>query len=82
VTTLTHNASSINGRLNTNPLDLNATAAPKETSEEWWDLTNADGKFVASGMYIALIDVPGVGKKTVKFAVIQEANITNGPEVR
>jgi hypothetical protein len=82
VTTLTHNASSINGRLNTNPLDLNATAAPKETSEEWWDLTNADGKFVASGMYIALIDVPGVGKKTVKFAVIQEANITNGPEIR
>lgn len=82
VTTLVHNASSTNGRLNTNPLDINATAAPKETSEEWWDLTNADGKFVASGMYIALIDVPGVGKKTVKFAVIQEANITNGPEIR
>lgn len=82
ITTLVHNASSTNGRVNTNPLDLNATAVPKETSEEWWNLTNADGKFVASGMYIALIDVPGVGKKTVKFAVIQEANITNGPEIR
>lgn len=82
ITTLAHNASSTNGRRNTNPLDINATASPGETSEEWWNLTNADGKFVASGMYIALIDVPGVGKKTVKFAVIQEANITNGPEIR
>jgi hypothetical protein len=38
-----------------------------------WRLQNKDGLPVASGMYIAYIDMPGIGTKTLKIAVIQEA---------
>ena len=38
---------------------------------EEWDLTNAKGHRVASGMYIALIEIWGVGKTLKKFAVIR-----------
>ncbi len=82
VATLRHNDLSNNNRVNTNPLDLAGTPTAKETSSEVWNLQNADGKYVASGMYIALIDAPGIGKKLVKFAVIQEAIQINGPDVR
>ncbi|MCF8355732.1 MAG: hypothetical protein K9H48_14870 [Melioribacteraceae bacterium] len=37
-----------------------------------WDLLNADALPVASGIYIAYIDMPGIGTKTMKLAVIQE----------
>ena len=37
-----------------------------------WDLRNADGLPVASGIYIAYIDMPGIGTKILKLAVIQE----------
>ena len=37
-----------------------------------WDLRNTDGLPVASGMYIAYIDMPGIGTKILKLAVIQE----------
>lgn len=37
-----------------------------------WDLRNRDGLPVASGMYIAYIDMPGIGTKILKLAVIQE----------
>lgn len=37
-----------------------------------WDLRNADGLPVASGMFLAYIDMPGIGSKILKLAVIQE----------
>ena len=38
-----------------------------------WDIRNKDGLPVASGMYIAYVDLPGVGSKVLKLAVILEA---------
>jgi hypothetical protein len=40
-----------------------------------WDLLNLVNYPVASGMYIAYIDVPNVGSKVVKMAVIQEQEL-------
>ncbi|MCX6149389.1 MAG: hypothetical protein NTX22_02560 [Ignavibacteriales bacterium] len=37
-----------------------------------WDLRNADGLPISSGMYIAYLDMPGVGTKILKIAVISE----------
>ncbi|MFA6981165.1 MAG: T9SS type A sorting domain-containing protein [Ignavibacteriaceae bacterium] len=37
-----------------------------------WDLKNMDQLPVASGMYIAYIEVPGAGTKVLKIAIIQE----------
>ena len=37
-----------------------------------WNLQNKDGLPVGSGMYIAYIDLPGVGTKILKLAVVQE----------
>ncbi len=37
-----------------------------------WDLRNKDGLPIASGMYIAYLDMPGVGTKIMKLAVIME----------
>ena len=37
-----------------------------------WNLLNSDGLPVASGVYIAYIDMPGIGTKILKLAVIQE----------
>ena len=37
-----------------------------------WDLKNMDHLPVASGMYIAYIEVPGAGTKVIKIAIIQE----------
>jgi hypothetical protein len=41
------------------------------SNEIAWDLRNKYGRRVASGIYIAHVEVPGVGAKTLKFAVIQ-----------
>ncbi|MFA6469969.1 MAG: hypothetical protein WCW35_13815 [Bacteroidota bacterium] len=41
------------------------------TGYERWDLRNIAGLPVASGMYIAYIEIPGVGNKTLKLAIIQ-----------
>jgi hypothetical protein len=41
------------------------------TSFERWDLKNQYGIPVASGMYIAHIDIKGVGEKVLKLAVFQ-----------
>lgn len=35
-----------------------------------WDLRNADGSRVASGIYVAHLDMPGIGEKIIKLAVI------------
>jgi hypothetical protein len=40
-----------------------------------WNLLNAVNYPVASGMYIAYIDVPGVGTKVLKMAIIQEQEL-------
>ncbi|MBZ0199581.1 MAG: hypothetical protein K8H86_06925, partial [Ignavibacteriaceae bacterium] len=37
-----------------------------------WNLRNADGLPVASGVYLAYLDMPGVGTKVMKLAVIME----------
>lgn len=37
-----------------------------------WNLQNRDGLPVASGIYLAYIDMPGIGSKVLKLAVIQE----------
>jgi hypothetical protein len=37
-----------------------------------WDLRNRDGLPVASGVYLTYIDMPGVGTKIMKIAVIME----------
>jgi hypothetical protein len=34
-----------------------------------WDLNNTAGVPIASGLYIALIDAPGIGSKTIKLAI-------------
>lgn len=34
-----------------------------------WDLKNLDDVPVASGLYLALIDAPGIGQKTMKLAI-------------
>jgi len=46
----------------------------KDESSQYvdWDLRNRDGLPVASGMYIAYIEMPGIGTKILKLAVIQE----------
>lgn len=36
-----------------------------------WNLKNFSGLKIASGIYIAYIEVPGVGSKVIKFAVVQ-----------
>lgn len=36
-----------------------------------WDLKNTTGLNVASGVYLINIDAPGVGNKTLKFALVQ-----------
>lgn len=41
---------------------------PLTTSD--WDLTNANDLPVASGMYIVYIDIPGVGTRILKVAVV------------
>ena len=42
-----------------------------DANEVTWNLRNEANLKVASGMYIAHIEVPGIGSKIVKFALIQ-----------
>lgn len=46
----------------------------KEAGSQYidWNLLNKDNLPVASGIYIAYIDMPGIGTKVLKLAVIQE----------
>jgi len=46
----------------------------KESDSPWldWDLRNRDGKAVASGIYLAHLDMPHIGKKILKLAVVQD----------
>lgn len=47
----------------------------KNDTADWvnWNLLNKDNLPVASGMYIAHIDMPGIGEKILKLAIIVEA---------
>ena len=91
IRTLQHNSSSFNDRTNTNPLgstndntdpDNNLNSNLGSTSVEIWDLKNEQQDFIASGMYVALIDAPGIGKVTKKLAIIMEEVRFNGPDIR
>jgi hypothetical protein len=41
-----------------------------ESNELSWNLRNEANLKIASGMYIAHVEVPGVGSKVLKFAII------------
>ena len=45
-----------------------------DPTTQWldWNLCNKDGMPVASGIYIAHLDMPGIGSKVLKIAVIKE----------
>ena len=70
VRTLNHNSSSNNDRVNNRPYDETYSPADDATSIERWDLKTSNGRYVASGMYIALVE-SAEGKRLVKFAIIQ-----------
>lgn len=42
-----------------------------QTNQLTWDLRNESKLKIASGMYIAHIEVPGVGEKILKFGIVQ-----------
>jgi hypothetical protein len=42
-----------------------------------WNLANEDNFPVASGMYLAYVDMPGLGSKILKIALIQEQEVPN-----
>ena len=46
----------------------------KSDNTPWldWDLLNKDGLPISSGMYIAYLEMPGIGNKILKLAVIVE----------
>jgi hypothetical protein len=46
----------------------------KSDNSPWldWDLLNTYGLPISSGMYIAYLDMPGVGTKILKLAVVVE----------
>ncbi|KAB2880999.1 hypothetical protein F9K33_03290 [bacterium] len=70
IRTLNHNSASDNDRVNNRPYDDSYSPADDATSIERWDLKTANGRYVASGMYIALVE-SAEGKRLVKFAIIQ-----------
>lgn len=54
----------------------------KDNNDQYlkWDLRNEAGKFVGSGIYIAHIEIPGVGTKILKLAIIPEQQYNTGRE--
>lgn len=46
-----------------------------ETTFARWDLLNQHWFPIASGMYLAYIEIPDVGTKVLKLAIIQEAEV-------
>jgi hypothetical protein len=50
-------------------LEKKNTGNPSNNSTLEWNLQNFDRVPVASGIYIALIDAPGIGQKTIKIVV-------------
>lgn len=51
------------------------TRAGAASQFERWDLANESGLPVASGIYLVYIEMPGLGSKILKVAVIQEQQI-------
>jgi hypothetical protein len=48
---------------------IERTSSSPDKSLEKWNLKNQGGSYVASGMYIAVVDCKELGAKTLKFAV-------------
>ncbi|MCB0284161.1 MAG: hypothetical protein KDF60_16355, partial [Calditrichaeota bacterium] len=50
------------------------TKLEKDNASAWldWDLKNVNGKNVASGIYIAHLDMPHIGKKVIKLALVND----------
>ncbi|RMI01314.1 MAG: hypothetical protein D6681_10985 [Calditrichaeota bacterium] len=46
-------------------------SAPEKNGRLSWDLRTKDGLEIAHGVYFYLVDAPGIGTKTGKFAVIK-----------
>ena len=46
-------------------------ATSVDDGSEFWDLRTKDGLNAAYGYYIYVVDAPGIGKKTGKFALIK-----------
>lgn len=79
VRTLYHHDNSNNDRVDPSPMDGDPDYGQPPgatTSIEVWDLRNRSGRFVASGMYVAVIEPLGelrnFGNATVKFAVFMD----------
>ena len=53
------------------------TKLEKDDPSQWldWNLLNVDNLPVATGIYIAHLDMPGVGEKVMKIAIIQEKQV-------
>ncbi len=57
-------------------IDPNSTGQNAESQFATWDLNNQHGLPVASGIYVAYIEMPGLGvTKTLKVAIIQEQQV-------
>lgn len=52
----------------------------KDNADQYlkWDLRNDAGKFVGSGIYIAHIELPGIGTRIMKLAIIPEQQFNTG----
>ena len=48
---------------------INTINKDNTTSDQQWNLRTFEDVPVASGMYIALIDAPGIGQKIIKLAI-------------
>ena len=50
------------------------TLEKNDETTQWmdWDLRNQQGVPVASAIYIAYLEMPGIGEKIMKIAVIME----------
>ena len=72
VRTLRHDEGSNNESVVSNPNDSTEVAEDAYTSMEVWDLRNRKGHYVASGLYVAHIDAPGIGSTILKIAIIMD----------
>jgi len=50
-------------------IDKQGTGDPTFSSTAEWNLQNQDRTPVASGVYVALIDAPGIGQKVIKIVI-------------
>lgn len=63
---------SVNGKL------INTFRKDNDLTYQDWNLTNSKNIFVASGVYLIHVDVPGVGERTLKSFIAMRAVDLNG----